>query len=524
MATNSPEGSTAPGSHRSSPAAMRRNAAYFLVAKVTSAGLSFAILVLVTRSLTPIEFGTYVLVSNFARLVAGLSLLGVDWAAFRYLPQYYASGSAAVLRLLLVTFVGSRSVVVLSLSVILFLAAPLVASLMGSPESVGALRLYLIIFLADGIAEFVRTSVFGALLRQGYQLISQLVRSAVNLALLGAMAASGGRIGLLLVIESEICAALLALLVAAAQLVILDRQHGRELAANNAETMPSRVALLRFGLTQYSNEVIQMLGDGSTVLVIAAHVVGLNNLALFGFARSLALQIHRFLPAENLISLVWPKVIMSFSATRSIERLARQTTLVLKLSNTVLAVVICVFVLYGREIAATISHGKYGDAYGLLLVFMIWLFVQSQRVVITVVASTVERVDMLRLPSLGTSVVTIPAVLLLAALGFGAYALAMGLVIGVSVYMSLAWGQLWRLGYRISIDIPGHLRIVGAALATLAVGSAIASILPAGLTGLIVGAVLVCLIYAVSIRLFRPFDRGERQTIERFIGRPVLLL
>src|SRR5258708_14316300 len=89
---------------RAAPAAMRRNAIYFAAAKVASAGLGFAILVLVTRSLTPLQFGVYVVMSNFARFVAGLSLLGVDLAAFRYLLEFYVSGSVAALLRMLVAF------------------------------------------------------------------------------------------------------------------------------------------------------------------------------------------------------------------------------------------------------------------------------------------------------------------------------------------------------------------------------------------------------------------------------------
>src|SRR6185369_13788052 len=101
------------------------------------------------------------------------SLLGVDWAAFRYLPESYASGSVAAMRRLLVTFVGHRAVVMVVLAIAFLMAATPICALIGSPGSENALRLYLIVFLADGIAEFIRANVFAALLRQGYQLVSQ---------------------------------------------------------------------------------------------------------------------------------------------------------------------------------------------------------------------------------------------------------------------------------------------------------------------------------------------------------------
>jgi O-antigen/teichoic acid export membrane protein len=514
------------GSGRYSRKAVRRNMVYFALGKVFSAGLSFAILGLVATKLSYLDFGIYVLVVNFGRMIITMSYLGIDWAAFRYLPQFYAASNAAALRRLLATLIGLRAAIVLLLAAVGILLASPLSDLVGAPNSADALRLYFAVVIADAIGEFVRLKIFSALLRQGFQLVSQLTRSAVHVAILLVLTRlSAGEIPLSLVIESEICAAMLSLVVVAAQLWLLDRQHTRDFSAAPGEgVLPGIRALLRFGFYQYVNDVIVLLGEGPTVSVIGANFVGLSGLAMFGFARNLAQQLQKVMPAENFIYLVWPKLILSYSVSRGFDQLMRHTMLVVKLSNIILAAAICALVVYGREVAEIFSGGKFGDAYGLVLVFAAWLFAQSQCIAVYVIATTVERVDALRFASLATAITTVPVALALLALGLGPYALAAALVAGQVAYVAVACWRLGRAGYRVFLDVKGHGRILIAAVAGLAAGLAIKALLPPGLPWLVVGGATIGLVFAIAIRLLRPFDLDERRTLERFVGRPIPLL
>jgi O-antigen/teichoic acid export membrane protein len=523
--TAEPPSESASVASRYSVGSVRRNAIYFAIAKLTSAGLGFPILVLVTSNLLPVEFGLYVLVTNFARLLIGLSLLGLDWVVFRYLPELYTSGSATSVRRLMGTCIALRSAVLGVLCLILLLAAAPVCALLGAPDAAGSLRLYLVIFVADGIAEFVRSNVFAALLRQGYQLVSQILRSAVYLVILSALVLLGtSPLTLRGVIVSEICGSTLGLLLVIAQLAALDRRHAREMAGREGHVTRGLRDLVRFGLSQYLNDLIRLLGDAPLVSIAGAHLVGLNSLASFGFARNLSLQIQRFLPSENFISLIWPKIIVSYSVSRSFDGLVRQSSLVMKLSNTALAAILCVFVVYGRFIVDLVSGGKYGHSYALLLVFQLWLFVQSQRILVDAIATTVERLQALRLGAAAMAVVTVPVVVLLAWLDLGALALAIGLVVGLGTSVGVAWWRLWRFGIRMAFDVRGHMRIAAAAAGAIAFGMILRSALPPGLVGLAIGGSAIGLAFAGGIRLLRPFGAEERESIERFVGRSLFIL
>ena len=61
-------------------------------------------------------------------------------------------------------------------------------------------------------------------------------------------------------------------------------------------------------------------------------------------------------------------------------------------------------------------------------------------------------------------------------------------------------------------------------VAAIAVGFGMKAIVPHGLTSLAVAMVVTGLAFVAGICLLRPFDADERQTIERFVGRPVPLL
>jgi O-antigen/teichoic acid export membrane protein len=510
---------------RFSAGAMRRNVVYFGITKLASAGLGFPILVLVTSNLPRVEFGLYILLTNFARLLTSLSLLGLDWSVFRYLPEFYSSGSAAALRRLMAICIGLRSAVLCLLALVLLVAAAPVAALLGAPEAAGPLRLYVVVLVADGIAEFVRSNVFAALLRQGYQLVSQVVRSAVHLAILSGLVLFGtSAVTLRNVILSEICGATLGLLLVIVQLLMLDRRHAQELGAGAGRTMRRIRDLLRFGFSQYLNDLIRLLGDAPLVSVVGAHLVGLGGLAAFGFARNLSVQIHRVLPSENFVSLVWPKVIASYTATRRFDDLVRQSSLVMKLSNAMLASIVCLFVVYGRPIVDLLSGGKYGSSHALMLIFLVWLFAMSQRILLDAIATTIERLQALRLGAIAMAIVTVPVAALLAWLGLGAFALAAGIVIGLGTSVAVAWWQLWRFGFRIPFDTRGHLRITGTSLIAIAAGLIARTLLPDDLAGLVAGAAVIGLGFLGGLLLLRPFDAAERQILERFVGRRLPLL
>ena len=66
---------------------MRRNAIYFATAKVAAAGLSFAILVLVSRSLAPVQFGVSQSTTTPPTTWTAANLVNTDlWGAYLTTP------------------------------------------------------------------------------------------------------------------------------------------------------------------------------------------------------------------------------------------------------------------------------------------------------------------------------------------------------------------------------------------------------------------------------------------------------
>ena len=257
--------------------------------------------------------------------------------------------------------------------------------------------------------------------------------------------------------------------------------------------------------------------------MLVAPLIGMSALAIFGYARSLTRQFSRMLPSHLFMGLLRPKLIAGYALDGSFASLNRRVVLTLKASNCAFAAGLAVVVTYGEPLLGHLSGNKYGSAYGVLLLLLLGLAVTNAQRLLAVVVNTLERSDFVRRASLGLLVV-LPLAAVLAWLGMGAYGLALAMLGGEVLFVILIIRQMRRIDRDLAFDGAGHARIAGAFLVACSVGLLLAGVLPERLDADLVGVAGTLLAFLASIRALRPFDRSEREAIERLLGRRLVLL
>ncbi len=392
-------------------------------------------------------------------------------------------------------------------------------SLFLSSDSGYAFRLYALVIMTDGMAEFVRGGVFGPLFLQRHQQASQVTKSA--LLLVGLIVAGDGVWGAIAlddVILVESAASFGGLVVCIAFVVgVLVRYRPRDNEASVERPLALR-RMLRFAADQYANDLLRLAGGASTVTVLGAQLLPVSSIAIFGFARNLAEQIKRFLPAELFAGLFRAKIAADYAKDGRFELVRRRTLLILKLSNVPLLLCAAIVIVYGKEVASVISGGTYSGAGWVIAAFIGWLVIHSQRVAVVTVATTVERVDVLRRASVLFAMTTVPVAALLASVGAEAYGLILGLTLGECVYIAAATVGLKRAGFDLQSGLWDYAPSIGAWAAAIGVGLFVPTLEVRLLERIALGAGTMSLAFFTALWLLKPLTGSEWQAVTRLVG------
>ena len=376
----------------------RRNTIIFAFGRVVNSGLTFVTFVLVASKLPIQEFALYAWLLAFIQVSQSLTFFGVNQVAARYIPYYRTRLDSDALGSFVLGVVGCRIALVLTFGGLFFLGTPYLLAILGSQEWSLPFKLFLLVFVAEAIADFVRSNVFGALLRQPYVQANLFVRNGVFISLLFFFGYSNG-LSIYTVIYCEIAATALSALFGVIQLAYFLRNRTRTVGVQQGKK-PGWRNIVGFAANNYVNEVLQWSGKGQVLILLGNHLLSLSSLAAFGFAHRFSLQLERLVPVNMLLSLIRPKLFARYSEEGSFEKLNRRAILTLKISNCVIAAGAVIFIAYGRAILQVLSAEKYTDTYYLMLVLVILMTIRVQSRVLTLVINALERPAILRRASL----------------------------------------------------------------------------------------------------------------------------
>ncbi|WP_029007575.1 lipopolysaccharide biosynthesis protein [Azospirillum halopraeferens] len=496
--------------------AVRRGFVSLVCGRFVSAGLTMAAMILIARGLGVAEFGVYALLLSALSLAITYTSLGLDWVSAKYLPEFRIHAGARDLGRLILALLGGRALSFAVLVLAGYALLGLEADLLGIPEWIDILELYLLVLFMEGLVRSLRGEIFEPLLLQGHSQVNAAVRGALFCGLVLYTMQDG--LTLHEVVMVEIVASAVALGLALVQLAAYAVRHLGTHAAAEGWTPPPLREVFAIAGHNYAAQLVSSLASANTLMLIGTSMLNPAAVAGFGFCRTFAEQIRRYLPIALLFTVARPSIVAAYSMDNRFDRLLERVQFLYKANLIVLLPVVILTIAYGDAILELISGGKYGDSWGVAVGFALFLVAQSHRVVLSLVTNILGCPELTTVGSVA-STVALPLAFILLAFGFGANGLVVALLVGEVLSHAVIIAALYRRGYPYRFDVGGFARLFAAAGLTLV---ATLVILPGfGETTLeeIAAAAVPVLLFGVLALLLWPFSVVEREAIVRMIGR-----
>lgn len=499
--------------------ALRRGLVSLLFGRFLSAGLTLLAMLMVARHLDITSFGIYAMLLSTLGLAVTYTSLGLDWVSARYLPEYRIHASGADLRRFLAGFVLVRVMSLAVFSAAVLAGAGWVVEWLGIPDQRGIFMLYIAVTLLEGVVRSLRGDVFEPLLLQIDSQGNAALRAVVFAGLVGwgIMDHGGAGNGLSLeeVVVADLAASGLSLAAAFGQLAWFSAHGMTGHERSDGWTPPPFMQMLAVGWHNYLAQFINGVASPNALMLVGASMTGPAALAGFGFCRTFADQLRRYLPITLLIPLARPKIVASFAVDGDYGRLRERVQFLYKANLIVLMPAVVLAAAFGDRLLEVVSGGKYGDAWAVAVGFSLFLVLQSHRVVLSLLTNILGCPELTSAGSVA-SVVALPLAVALLAAGTGAEGLVVAMILGEALSHLVIIRALGRRGYAYGFDAGGYARLGLAAVAAVALTLLLPD--PSGMVEQAVIFTLPVALFAMLTLVLWPFTVFERAMIHRFIG------
>lgn len=498
-------------------ARLRRGTLHFLGGKAMTAGLTFAAFVAIARLLSTEEYAAYAAIIALIELSLALATFGLDWVAARYVPDYRINASRELTNRFIWRLAGTQMGIYLIFGVGLYVfSADILAMffISGSPE---VLKIYAAYLFIEGNSRMFRDQMLGHLLLQGRAQLSLIVRNGLWAAGVMWLAGTHGSASLNEVAMIEVVAALAGALIALAGLFLALRSEQHANDANPAWSEPRWQEKFVLARSAYLSYLLSLSYGPQVLTLLLSRFTSADVVAAFGFARNLADQVKRFLPAELLLGLVRPALISRYTRSNDFAEFNRSTSIVFLISIVTLAPLLVLAIAYGEAAMHYLGKGKFPDSALYLVLLLLTLIPYSHRRMIEMVANTIDHpaictqanAYLLALP------LAIIALLTAGATAWSVLAISLTAEIMFSLIVVL---KINRLGFNYRPPFASLLRIALGSTASLA----IITLMPmqsTNLPELILSAALAIAITAITLSIAKPFDQESRVMIRSLVAK-----
>lgn len=495
--------------------AARRGLKHFAIGRVLVGLAGVALLLLTVRRLTPGDLGSYVSLVALQEIVTMASSAGLFGFVQRYIPEYRLHGSRRQLRVAIGLAVAGRIATLALACVLLFWLADDLTAFLGLPVAPSLFRLYLVVILIEGTGRFIDL-VFETLLMQGTTQASNLIRTLVKLAGLLLIVGSGDWTLQDIVVWDALSSSV-ALVFSAVALGAGLRSQAQVRPPRQFD----RPTMARFAAYNYAALLGYQIYGFDTLKLLVTKLVGVAETAAYGMAQSLADVLRRYLPAQLLLGMIRPLIVAAYSESRNMGRPLFLANLVLKLNVFLIAPAFAVFIVLGAPLLELIGKGRYPQAYGYVLAFMLLLVVQTLHLILSVLAMTAERNELVMQ---GTWLAIVGAVVALLAIPvIGAWgALVAAFVSELAFCLAVARGLRRVCGT--PVVRWQEFGVMGALFAATALGGVlVAALLPGGMTPLVLAILVQGGGFFGLALIWKPFSTAERVLINKLLPKPVFV-
>lgn len=495
-----------------SSALLRIALRHFLLGKFASASLSIATLLILLRSLSIEDYGTYVTLIAIQGVAILLSSLGLDSAIDRYMPELRLTHGERQLRTAVMVALLLRLLVLAAVLGVSWGLSHWLAPFFGDGDWGELLPLLMMIILLGGLFNF-STNILDTLLLQKSSQLSGLAYTFIRLAVVLA-AMSYTALDVEKVLYAEVISTAFALFMALAALsgYFLKTPAQTETTALFDRAMRWRI--LRFSGLNYGARLLGQTQGPHGLRLIVSYLLGVGAAAKFGFVMSLADILERYLPTTLLARLIRPIFVTRYTTRRDFLQINAFASLLVKINLVILAPVLMLAVVYGADVVLIIGGQRYAGTEWLLVLALVLLIPNSQKVVIGLVANTLEK-NVVQFAGGMFSVMGLALGILLG-LEFGLYGVVAAAIFAAIAYNAYSIYYLKEQGYRYSSDVRGAAKIVLASVLGIC-GAGLFTLMNNSLPTLLLSSLLGIVLYALLLRMLDPFGARDRELLDQVI-------
>lgn len=484
----------------------------YLSHRLLGAVIGLGIPVMAARAMPDADYAAYLIALSVAGLVSGISCLGMDRAAYRYLPE---SLGAPWGRRFLRDYLLFGALLRGGLALLLYALTDLLVQF-AMPEIAGALDSHpgwiLGLVLSFCLSAFLSEVCSGILLfsaQASHTLHNLLLRVLGLLALYVSLPEITLAPMLILTVLTELT------LVAAlfGSIVLTLRGLAPATGQTAASAAPSFAALRQASLGAYGGYLSNIPWESACQRVLLGSVAGTQEIAAFGFLQTLADRARLYLPARLLQSAVEPLLADAFARGRPFSDIAAQLNLLRKFNFCLLGAALLLLGVAGNAWLDLVSGNKFGSFAPLAMIIVVQYLSATAITIATASYNALSRLPDLGRVSIAGSLAGLP-VLWLAAQHGGAHGIVLANVI--QTLLVFLYLRFWRHDPAVTglwparQDLPLALLLLGSA----ALGLALAQVMPAVLASLIaLGA------YFAGISRCRILGREDLRQLENLMAR-----
>lgn len=497
---------------------VRRGLLHFMSGRLYTGVVQILLIAMYVRHMAVADYAAYTVLTALGGVLAALTLLGLERASMRYLPEARLAGSAAGLKLLIRTLTLVRLCILLTaVAVILVFAEPLLGllQLQGHHATLWVAMVYLVASSTTGYQRYTLQS----LMLQRELTLGVVVQMTLRLALvLGIVTHFDGMSaawGLAAMAATE--------WVQAAMQWFFCRRHLRRLALDPAMAGPWRPdfrEIRRYALLNGYSTVLRQFTGKDALRLIGATYLPAPAVAAFGFFQALAERVRSYLPVFLTRTLIEPVAMAHYLRNKDFASFNRVVSVAMKLNLLVIAPLAVWLALAADPALAAFTGGKFMEYSWVALLILLGLVSVSHWALIEMTANAVGASSLLAQGSTLAAVLTV-GFLAASQPWAGVFGLAITGLLTTLVGNTFVVLRLRRAGFAYRFDWNGALRVVLNALAAGGLGYGVARLLGPrhALAGSLLALGLAFGLTAALCRLNRPFPAGEWDILQRMLPR-----
>lgn len=486
---------------------------YLIGGKAITSIAGIGTFLLLVRVLPVEQFAAYSILFALVELVDAITGVGLGQVLSRYVPELYVGHRDYALRRLVAVTMALRLGVLGVFVALVYLLAPAVSPLIGLADWEWAVKGYLAVVLV----RVVSTSLFGVLESMLHQAIGQIgfgLVTVLRFALL-AGAASQGVLDLEAVILIEFVTDLIGCgIMSIGLLRAMPRDLASEAGGDAGWARANLRRMSEFGIKGYLQHMLILPYGTSTNRLLVGGALASSDVALFGFAQSVAELMERYLPVKLLAGVIRPVLTARYVRDGRFADLELAANLIFKINAFVICLSAVVIFAGGTDLIGLVSGGKYTvGSVPLLLLMCALVLMYSMRHMLDQVSHAVERNGPLIWSNAIITSSVLPGIVLLP--HFGVYAMPTSNLVGLAAGCLIL---IWRLraeGFAYHQDLAGLARMLAAT--GVAVGAA--ELVRRSGVGWAVALVASVAVFAGAIAALRPVNAAEGRLLVSLIKR-----